>query len=256
VSAHGPTHARSLTKTIEALSLPPPVGQRELAAAPRFRDMPRQTRRRVTERAFDVPAGQAAARRQNAPVSLLGSCGAAWAVQAPLDSVSTAFTPPRGPSGTLGAQVDWRRAMGARWGHEAARSRVRCKQAVSSVGRMSARSAVSAGLEWNDQEATTVGAVMKPLVAVKVLLVVGSFAAWSNPATAQNLAGVKTGNAVARVSSPARRLHRDSPQSSGQFHSVCVTDRGATCGVTSTVPILPDTICHCGPNVGSTPSSQ
>jgi hypothetical protein len=94
---------------------------------------------------------------------------------------------------------------------------------------------------------------MKPLVAVKMLLVVGSFAAWSNPATAQNIAGVKTGNALALASPSPRKLRRNSQQSSGQFHSICVTDRGLTCAVTSTVPILPDTICHCGPNVGSNP---
>jgi hypothetical protein len=91
---------------------------------------------------------------------------------------------------------------------------------------------------------------MKPLVAVKVLLVFGSFAAWSNPATAQN-AGIQTGKGGS-ASSPGSRPGRSSQQLSGKFQSVCVTERGSRCNVISGVPILPDSICHCGSTVGAT----
>jgi hypothetical protein len=92
---------------------------------------------------------------------------------------------------------------------------------------------------------------MKPLVAVKVLLVFGSFAAWSNPATAQN-AGTQTGKGIGSASSPGTKPARGSQQLSGRFQSVCVTERGLRCNVISGVPIIPDSICHCGATVGAT----
>jgi hypothetical protein len=92
---------------------------------------------------------------------------------------------------------------------------------------------------------------MKPLVAVKVLLVFGLFPAWSNPATAQN-AGTQTGQGIGSASSPGSKPGRSSQQLLGKFQSVCITQRGVTCNVISGIPILPDSICHCGPNVGAT----
>jgi len=55
-----------------------PSSRRELAAtaAPRCRDMPRQTRRRVAERAFASRPGGVAASLQNVRVRLPGVCGA------------------------------------------------------------------------------------------------------------------------------------------------------------------------------------
>jgi hypothetical protein len=89
---------------------------------------------------------------------------------------------------------------------------------------------------------------MKPLVAMKVLLVFGSLAASSYPATAQT-AGTQTGKGIGSASSkPAR----GSQQLSGKFQSVCVTERGLRCNVISGVPIIPDSICHCGQTVGAT----
>jgi hypothetical protein len=92
---------------------------------------------------------------------------------------------------------------------------------------------------------------MKPLVAMKVLLVFGSFAAWSNPAVAQN-AGLQTGKGIGSASSPGSKPGRSPQQVSGKFQSVCITERGLRCNVISGVPILPDSICHCGPSVGAT----
>ena len=100
------------------------------------------------------------------------------------------------------------------------------------------------------------GNVMKPLVAAKLILLIASLAAWSipSPATAQSIVGarVPTGNGTRPQSPPSGKPGRSSPRSPGQFHTVCITQRGPTCDVTSSIPILPDNICHCGPNIGAT----
>jgi hypothetical protein len=96
---------------------------------------------------------------------------------------------------------------------------------------------------------------MKALVSTKLLFVIASFAVWSNPATAQNVVGlrVQAGNGLGpTVSQLPGKRGRKSQQVSGQFRSVCLTDFGPTCDVTSGRPILPGAICHCGPNIGAT----
>jgi len=99
------------------------------------------------------------------------------------------------------------------------------------------------------------GNAMRALVAAKFLLVIASIAAWSDPVTAQNIVGDRgqTGNGiVGQPSPPPGKPGRNSPRSPGQFHGLCITDRGLTCDVTSKTTILPDTICHCGPYPGAT----
>jgi hypothetical protein len=94
---------------------------------------------------------------------------------------------------------------------------------------------------------------MKTLAAVKLLSIVACCAIWSGVATAQNSPGTKVqaGTGTAR-----HKLARNTPQSAGQFHSVCITDRGITCAVSRSAPVLPDSICHCGSLVGSTLSGS
>jgi hypothetical protein len=93
---------------------------------------------------------------------------------------------------------------------------------------------------------------MKARVAATLPLVLTSaaFAVWSHPAMAENIVEgrAQTSNRLA----PSHKLARNSKQSPGLFQSVCITDRGLTCNVTSRIPILPDSICHCGPNIGAT----
>ena len=129
--------------------------------------------------------------------------------------------------------------------------------ASADIGGSDLFSASSKGgyFDWRMSGTHIVEAVMKVLVSAKLLLVIASFAAWSNPATAQNVVGlrVQTGNGLGPPASQLPgKLSRKSQQLSGQFQSVCLTDFGPTCDVTSGRPILPGAICHCGPNIGTT----
>ena len=103
--------------------------------------------------------------------------------------------------------------------------------------------------------ARTVGSnAMK--VASKFLLAAALFAAWFGPATAQN-AGGATGNGIGLGSSaPSSKASRVSQRPSGQHRSVCLTDRGIVCTVTSSTLILPDAMCHCGSFPGATLSTE
>ncbi len=96
---------------------------------------------------------------------------------------------------------------------------------------------------------------MKTLAAAKLVIIMATFAVYSNTAMAQNSSStrVQTGSATA---SQSGKSARNQPRPAGQFHSVCITDRGITCGVTRSSEVLPDSICHCGSLVGSTLSGS
>jgi hypothetical protein len=96
---------------------------------------------------------------------------------------------------------------------------------------------------------------MRALVASKLLLIVASLAVWSHAATAQNAVRAPVqaeGGLGTTASSPQSKPGRNSQTSTAQFRSVCLTDRGLTCPVSSNVPILPDSLCHCGSLPGAT----
>lgn len=88
---------------------------------------------------------------------------------------------------------------------------------------------------------------MKALVAAKLLL----FAAWSDSALAQNAGNSQQG--VLSYEQPAAKPGRNARQAaSGQFQSVCLTQRGPICQVSSSRPILPDATCQCAGLTGFT----
>jgi hypothetical protein len=92
---------------------------------------------------------------------------------------------------------------------------------------------------------------MKALVPAKLLLVFILFAAWSDAALAQNASRRAVTQADNGLGLPSASLSR-SRQASGQYQTICHTDRGTSCSVSSNLPILQDAICHCGPNPGAT----
>jgi hypothetical protein len=92
---------------------------------------------------------------------------------------------------------------------------------------------------------------MKALVIAKLLLGFALFAAWSGSAPAQNAGNAQQG--VLGYEQPAAKPGRNARQAaSGQYQSVCLTQRGPICQVSSSRPILPDALCHCAGIVGFT----
>jgi hypothetical protein len=94
---------------------------------------------------------------------------------------------------------------------------------------------------------------MKALVTVKLLLVFVLFGAWSDSALAQASPNAPQGM-LGYEQQPAAKPGRNARQTaaSGQYQSVCLTSRGPICPVSSSRPILPDAVCHCGGLVGFT----
>ncbi len=91
---------------------------------------------------------------------------------------------------------------------------------------------------------------MKALVIAKLLLGFVLIAAWSDAAPAQNAGNSQQG--VLGYEQPSTKPGRNARQAAGQYQSVCLTQRGPICPVSSSRPILPDATCHCGGLVGFT----
>jgi hypothetical protein len=97
---------------------------------------------------------------------------------------------------------------------------------------------------------------MRALAVGKFLLVAALVSAWSSLATAQNTAPVRGQMGIGVGSSASSTTGRSPTRAAGQFHALCLTYRGPTCGLTSRTPFLADEMCHCGPNPGSTLSTD